>query len=340
MKSGRIGRAAAVLTALSLLMMGFCGCSEQTQEPSSAPPVSQNSGGTTMTDEEFLALGGGVKPRSTSGRFLYKTAGEVKLYFYLTQPTSQKYEKAPLLINFVGPGWTAMEVKSPISYMANYYGTLLNDGFANLTVSYRGSENGGSMSELLADLMDALSYISRYNTLFGIDMEHIVLLGQSAGAHVGLMLLLAPEELLTADCVYPAFSHNFLGCMAINAPTILYPDEETGQLLGTAIPLQTPLFGGVSCYDDDTQQRRYSPLTYVRADMKPVLLGVGTSDQAVNPKQSYLFEAAAKKVGGDCTMLVLEHAGHGFEAVDGEITPPVSEFYQAAYAFIHRLIQS
>ena len=169
-------------------------------------------------------------------------------------------------------------------------------------------------------------------------MDRILLLGQSAGAHVALMMLLAPEELLTADCAYPAFRHNFLGCITINAPAILYPDKETGRQLWTNPPNLDPLFGGISCYDDDTEYRRYSPMTYVSADMKPVFLGVGASDQAVNPKQSYLFQEAAEKAGGDCTMFVLQHAGHGFEAVDGEITPPTSEFYKEAYEFIHKLI--
>ena len=132
--------------------------SQSSEEATSSVATNQGEGKTSMSDEQLLNHIGADTPNNrTQGRFLYKTANGVELHFYLSQPTAKKYEKAPLLVNFVGPGWTMLNVKSPITYMDSYYGTLLQEGFANLTVSYRGMENGASMSELFADLMDAMA---------------------------------------------------------------------------------------------------------------------------------------------------------------------------------------
>ena len=347
-----------MLVAVLLLALVGCGGGNTASTPASTPdsapastpdgsdPVSEpTSGGeTTMTDEEFLASVGGQKPDSAQGVFLYKTVRGTQLYFHLQQPSAQKYEEAPLLVNFVGGGWTKFDIEgynNAVSYMSIRYNTLLNEGFANLTVTYRGWENGGTnLSMLLADLTDALAYIARYNDTFHIDMNKIILLGQSAGGHVGLMLLLAPEELWTADCVYPAFEHNYLGCFAINAPTMMYPDEQTGELLWFSDPgIKHNLFGDADYRQDDSEYRKYSPITYVSADMKPVFLGVGEADTVVNPEQSYRFQAAAEAVGGNSTMLVMKNAGHGLEQVgDGRLDPSYEVFYKAAYDFIHSLL--
>lgn len=312
-------------------MVAVTACADGTDRPSSV----SSEGGVEMTREQWVDQAGGSVPHRTSGVFHYKTVGDLELTFYLMQPAVRVYEEAPLVVNFVGGGWTHLPVKSPILYLASEMNAMSQDGFAQMTVTYRGSDHAGSMSDCLGDLMDAFSYISLYNDVFGIDLSHIALVGQSAGGHVALMLQLAPEELLRQSCQYPEFSYRFCGTVTINAPTMLYM-EDGKQLWGSPVSLD-PLFGGVSVTQDDTLYRKYSPITYVRADMNPVLLGIGTADNIVLPKQSYLFYQKAQQVGAaDVTKMELQNAGHGFEAIGGTVTPSAAEFNQHAYQCIRQ----
>lgn len=311
---------------------------------------------TEMTEQESVKpspakltvteIGGQSPDGRNEGLFVYKTSEGTELSMYVVQPEKQVYEYSPVLVNILGGGWTHHEVTA-------YYGYLLRgnelsrEGYAGITVSYRGSDNGETMPDIIADVVDALGYIYRYNELFKIDLNRIVMVGQSAGGHVGLMIASAPKEMILEHCAYHdgEFGYHVIGTVAMVPPTMLYIDEETQtQLFPTwwqGIPILGHLFGsGANAAIDATPFVKYSPITYVRADMPPVLIGVGDKDPIVSPEQSYKYYEVAKAAGAQCDMIILQNADHSFQPVDGaKIAPTVEEFHNAAYEFVSGLLK-
>ncbi|MBR7142167.1 MAG: alpha/beta hydrolase [Clostridia bacterium] len=298
----------------------------------------------TPSTEEENKVEGAVAPTKKSGRFVYKTSGGMELAFHLNQPRKQVYEYAPLIVNILGGGWTHYEVTNSHYDYLTKASTLSMEGFASMTVSYRGSDHGEKMPDIVADVLDALGYIAQYNDLFKIDLQKVVTVGQSAGGHMGLLLALAPHDFLMKNCAYKNFSYNCIGSVAMVPPTMLYKDAETNRQLFPTWYEQAPgdLLGhlfGINVSVNAEPFIQYSPITYVSAHMPPVLIGGATDDTIVDPKQSILFHQAALDVGGNSTLLMLENADHAWQAVGGAITPSVEEFHRLAYEFVSNLVK-
>ncbi len=351
-----------LITTVLALIIVICGAACQSEA------VNEKENGTTETTEDMMennltemtetALSGTAKKPTfeeigaenpegrNEGLFVYKTNEGVALSMYLVQPEKQIYEYAPLLVNILGGGWTHHNVTSYYDYLLRG-NELSKEGYAGITVSYRGSDNGEVMPDIIADVVDALGYISRYNDTFKIDLNRVVMVGQSAGGHVGLMIASAPKEMILEHCAYNdgEFDYNVIGTVAMVPPTMLYIDEETQTQLFPSwwqgAPILGHLFGsGANAAVDPTPFVKYSPITYVSADMPPVFIGVGDKDPIVAPEQSYKYYDAAKAVGARCEMMILQNADHSFQSVDdAKITPTVKEFHDAVYEFVSGLLK-
>ena len=334
-----------MLAALLALCMTVLTVSCMQKPPATKPATEADTAPvSTPSTENENKVAGAIAPTKKSGRFVYKTSGGVELAFHLNQPRKQVYEYAPLIVNILGGGWTHYEVtNSHYDYLTKATNLSL-EGFASITVSYRGSDHGEKMPDIVADVLDALGYIAQYNDLFKIDLQKVVTVGQSAGGHMGLLLALAPQEFLMKNCAYKNFSYKCIGSVAIVPPTMLYKDAEAGHQLFPSWYEQSrgDLLGhlfGVNVSSNAEPFIQYSPITYVSADMPPVLIGGGDKDDVVDPKQSILFHEAALNAGGDCTLVMLKNADHAWQAVDGTITPSVEEFHRQAYEFVSNLVK-
>ncbi|MBR7142168.1 MAG: alpha/beta fold hydrolase [Clostridia bacterium] len=279
-----------------------------------------------------------------SGRFVYKVSDGMELAFYLVQPTKKIYDRAPLLISILGGGWTHYEVPESHYWYFPQGPQLLDEGFAAMTVSYRGYDHGEMMPDVVADVMDALGYISLHNDVFQIDLERIVPMGQSAGGHMSLLLTLAPYELLTKRCVYRDFPFRCLGTVAYVPPTMFWPDEKTGRQLFPNWYKESPgellgdLFGGNYSVNPEPFHA-YSPLTYVRADMPPVLLCGADRDWVCHPDHTLNFYQASIREQGDCELFMLHNAGHSFESISGPVIPDPMLVYGRVLEFIVSLLK-
>lgn len=244
----------------------------------------------------------------SSGRFTYKTAGGVDLSINVAQPFRDIYPKSPIILSIHGGNWAFNPIGDPHVPALPDTNNLRMEGWASVAINYRGFEHGGSLSDLLGDLVDGLGYINEHNDEFVMDLERIVVIGQSAGGHTGLLLALAPQSLLMQSANHTDFSFRAIGCIALVPPTIMGEDA-------------------------------YSPLNHIRKDMPPVMIVGAEKDTVVSPVNSYRFYNEARNVGADCTLIMLKNANHAFQAVGGEIDPPLSEYYDSAYAFVQDCIK-
>lgn len=287
-------------------------------------------------------------PDADSGVFVYKTNKGMELSFNLQQPRTKVYEYAPLIMNICGGGWTHYEVgRIPNMTMAKE-SFLRNKGFASLTVGFRGADHGEQMPDIVADVLDALGYISKHNDVFKIDLQKIVTAGHSAGGHLSLLVAMAPQDFLMQNCVYKNFSYKCIGSVAYMPPVMLFKDAELGvqpfpQWVGADYPNSGPdvlthLFG-VNVSSDPEPFEKYSPITYVSADMPSVLVVGGEKDTAVDHLQHIRFRDAATAAGGNCTLIIMKNGGHSFEAIGGDTSPSKADIDTASYDFVVDLLK-
>ncbi|MBO5274671.1 MAG: prolyl oligopeptidase family serine peptidase [Clostridia bacterium] len=278
-----------------------------------------------------------------SGRFIYKGYPDMELAFYLEQPRVKKFEFSPVVMNNVGGGWAHYEVLDAPYYAFAGQDKLLDEGYAILTVGHRGGDYGAQMNELLSDLIDALAYIYSRNDQFELDLDRIVPMGHSAGGHVSLMVAMAPAELMTECCVNlcEGFHYRAMGCIACVPPILLYPDPESGKMLFPVIYTENRtikyLFGGAE-YTEECY-KTYSPMTYARAELPPILLIPGEKDNIVDVKQSILLHEKLTSLGTDCRLVVVKNGEHSYLPVDGEISPTREEIDRLMYDFFVEMLE-
>lgn len=284
-----------------------------------------------------------MESQRNDGRFIYKTYPDMELAFYLEQPRNRIFEYAPVIMHNIGGGWSHFEIPDKALYTFPEQEKLLDEGYAILAVGYRGGDNGEQMVDIMADLIDALAYIHARNDIFKLDLMRLVPIGGSAGGHVSLMVTMAPHELMTKTCVNitEGFAYGCMGCVGIVPPTILYPDPESGKMLFpiayTSDASIKHLFSGeeydAPCY------KTYSPLTYARPDLPPILLLAGEKDDVVSPRQSELLHEALTAAGVNSELIIVKNGDHGLNSPDGETQPPREETDHRMYTFISDLLK-
>ena len=133
------------------------------------------------------------------------------------------------------------------------------------------------------------SYWLRANAArLGVDENRICVSGNSAGAHLALMLAAARDGQLEGDGGNAAISSRCAAVVAIYPPTLLrvgHADDAIGKLLG----------GNVSRAVEDEA----SPLTYARADFPPTMLIHGNADTIVPVSASFGVADTRDGVGAE-----------------------------------------
>ncbi len=281
--------------------------------------------------------------KRNAGRFVYKSYPQMELAFYLEQPRVKRFDYAPVVVNNVGGGWAHYEVTDSPYYAFAGQERLLDEGYAILTVGFLGGDNGQQMSGVLGDLIDALAYIYARNDIFKLDLMKLAPIGHSAGGHVTLMETMAPAELMTEQCVNltEGFRYGVMGCIGCVPPIMLYPEPESGRMLFPVIYTDhisiKHLFDGKE-YTEECY-RTYSPMTYARAELPPILLIPGEKDNIVDAKQSILLHEKLTSLGVDCRLVVVKNGEHSYLPVDGEISPTREELDRQMYDFFMELIK-
>ncbi len=282
--------------------------------------------GPTATKKTYAITGtmeGADTPRRDSGRFVYKYSDGKELAVFVQQPITKKYENAPFIVQVQGGGWCAGEIPNHICgvFVSSDVVGLLESGWALVTLSYRGVDNGEFLPEILSDIMDGIGFLQLHQKTFHLDCERVIFCGCSSPAHVSLMMATAPKSLLSKYCVYPITKYKCIGAIAINAPAFLYPiNGQWGFGDGKSDPYIQP-FG--STYEEDPNIRKqYSPATHLSENSPPMLLFYGTKDDVVDPMHTKEFAKACEKAGAPYTLVEVVNGDHGIQAAEGTVASP------------------
>jgi acetyl esterase/lipase len=215
---------------------------------------------------------------------------------------------------------------------------LARKGYVAATVDYRLAPKYRWPAQI-EDAKCAVRYLRSRAKELKIDPDRIASLGESAGAHLALLLgLLGPKDGLEGKGGHATFASKVKVVVNFFGPTDLRVWKPT--VLGD-LALRAATVGGVGgeqilrdfigTIDRKAQVvTRISPVAYITRKSPPVLTLHGTMDPLVPIEQAKLLHQALKKAGVVEKLEVLENRMHGWGGKDRERTDRVMvEFLDA-----------
>lgn len=270
---------------------------------------------------------------------LYKNLPEESLYLDFYYPPSVPKGDLPVVVFTHGGGWGAgsKEGAAQGSHRELFL-KLLDEGFSVAAVNYRLVRMYGDnyVPECVADSKDAVRYLAKNAEEFGINPKKFYTIGNSAGGHLSMMLLLSPSDRQLgapelADAEYE---------MAAGVSWYGWANQELDELFikpnkNNDQPLRVN--HALICRRGLTPEERkdiiheMSPSSWLTKDSPPLFMLHGTEDTTIIPKHAYWMKDLADKRGADVEILIVDGAGHGWGTK--ETKPTKDEVIQATVDF-------
>ena len=192
---------------------------------------------------------------------------------------------------------------------------LADTNFAWFSINYRlarGSnpealvslEGLAALTSASDDVRSALAFVRAHAAEWNIDPERVVLIGESAGAHLASMAALQPGQSKPVQGVVAFYSPSDLVNLVETSPRI--PDLLRNLIKSS--PFAAVLMNGL---------KQLSPQTWITGDAPPFLMIHGTADALVPVQQSETMCGALQKLGAKCELLEVPGAGHGMNFWEG-----------------------
>jgi acetyl esterase/lipase len=207
--------------------------------------------------------------------------------------------------------WTEPKAMAP-----NCLGFTLK-GYTVFVVRH-GSAPKFAIPDAVADMRRSVRFIRLHAKDYGVDPDRLGVFGGSAGGHLTLMLAAAADDgdPKAKDEVLRQ-SDRIAAAVALYPPTdirtwITDPPEIIKKNPGLKPPLTF----------DPAKGPDYSPLLHVTEKTAPTLLIHGDKDPLVPIEHSNNMIAALEKAKVPSRLMVIEGAGHGFNAKQNETVVP------------------
>lgn len=211
------------------------------------------------------------------------------------------------LVLFIhGGAWIAGDKESYESGM-NYGASNL--GIATASVNYRYISEDVDLLDVLDDIDAALAKIKAKGAEVGVNINRVLLTGDSAGGHLSLLYAYARKK--TAPIAPVAVVSN-------SGPTDLYDDNfYHNNAIGdeaTISDLMSKACGQRFTYEtrESAKQALYSvsPIAYVSADCVPTVINHGTADTIVPFSNAQTLDALLTQYGVEHVLNVYQGADH------------------------------
>lgn len=184
-------------------------------------------------------------------------------------------------------------------------------GIATASVNYRYISDSVDLLDVLDDIDSALGVIRKKGAEVGVNINRVLLTGDSAGGHLSLLYAYARKN--TAPITPVAVVSN-------SGPTDLYDDNfyHNNALGNEAVisDLMSKACGQRFTYEtrQSAKQALYSvsPITYVSADCVPTVINHGTADSIVPFSNAKTLDALLTQYG-------VEHVLNAYQGADHDL---------------------
>lgn len=204
------------------------------------------------------------------------------------------------LIYFHGGGWIGGSKEAD----SLKFRPFLEMGWNVVNVEYRLAETALAPAAV-QDAICALRWVSRNASTYNIDAKNLVLMGNSAGAHLALSAaIIPPDGELDAPC--PSAEK-----FQVSAIVNWYGITDVNDLLHGP---NTRWFAATwigNAPDRDELAQRVSPLHYVRAFIPPIISIHGDADEEVPYAHSVRLHQALEQAGIRNRLVTIPGGNHG-----------------------------
>ena len=206
----------------------------------------------------------------------------------------------PTLVFIHGGGWTGGSKEASVMSLMPWF----EMGWNVVNVEYRLARVSLAPAAV-EDCLCALRYVAANAGRFQIDLNKLVLTGESAGGHLALTTGMIPESAgLDRECPGP-------GLPKVAAIINWYGITDVVDLLDGPNRKNYAVAWLSSMPGKEEIARRVSPLTYVRSGLPPVLTIHGDADPTVPYTHALRFKEAMEKAGASDQLLTIPGGKHG-----------------------------
>lgn len=262
-----------------------------------------------MTEAERAAILLGSEYQ-VQANITYSVANNYESKLDVYTPESVK-APVPVVMMIHGGGWVAGTKEGSTLYVLPY----LQMGFAVVNVEYRLGKVSLAPAAV-EDCLCALHWLGRNAKKYNFDLSKVVITGGSAGGHLALTTAMIPEsagfENQCASVDDPDWSGSWKSPRPKVAAVINWfgITDVADMLRGPNIRSYAVSWLGSSPNREELA-KRLSPLTYVRADLPPILTVHGDADKLVPYSHGVRLHEALAKAGVRNQLFTIPGGGHG-----------------------------
>ena len=211
-----------------------------------------------------------------------------------------------LLLYVHGGGWTIGDKEWHRSRIELYS----NFGFACASTNYRYTDSKTTVNEMLDDITSAIASIVKLGMENGFNINKVMLVGHSAGAHLSWMYAYTRKDTCPVEVVAV--------CERSGLTDLSSDSFFTTSDLGTA-DFVSELFSNVCgkkfTYDKIDEARsdllKASPISYVDKDTVPTIITHGAKDTTVDVEQAKLLDKKLNENKVKHHLIIFPNSGHG-----------------------------
>jgi acetyl esterase/lipase len=289
LKNVLLGCAAAALSASVLVA--------QQSSVASAPPALAPTAEWATTAQNRYQVAANVT-------YLTATGFDAKLDVYRRRDVTTPQ---PTMVFYHGGGWVGGTKESSFMSVMPW----LEMGWNVVNVEYRMARVAEAPAAV-EDALCALRFVVAQAKNYNIDVNKIVVSGESAGGHLALAAGMIPQTAgFTSICAGGGFAGFENAVPKVAAIINWYGITDLNEMLAGPNARSYAVQWIGSSKNRDEVARSVSPLTYVRAGLPPILSIQGDKDPIVPYSQNTRLHEALAKAGSKTELFTVPGGGHG-----------------------------
>jgi acetyl esterase/lipase len=236
--------------------------------------------------------------------YLTASGYESKLDIYKRRDTTALQ---PTIIFFHGGGWIRGNKETAVTSIVPW----LEMGWNVVNVEYRMARTALAPAAV-EDGQCALRFVVDEAKTYGVDVNRIVVSGESAGGHLALTTGMIPESAgFTRVCAGGGFAGSNTAVPKVAAIINWYGITDVAEMLAWPNARSYAVQWLGSLPNAEEKARAVSPITYVRAGLPPILSIQGDKDPIVPYTQNVRLRDALTRVGVKTDLVTVPGGGHG-----------------------------
>ncbi len=259
-------------------------------------------------------------------------AERLDLYLPATRPVGTR---SPAVVIIHGGGWSGGSKSAKREF--NIGTTLAKAGYVCASIEYRLQKKDRWPTNIW-DCKNAVRFLRKNAAKYGVDTEHIGVIGGSAGGHLALMVgLTSDEKKLETPAPYPGVSDRVQAVVDMYGITDVRTGKKTDPA-GSPTEEHKSWDGVFGDHTPITEADRAlaSPTSYLRPGIPPILILQGTADTTVDRDQSINLDKRLTALKLEHQMMLIPGIGHTFDLETWNRKPLPMDLRPVVTAFFDR----